>query len=111
MEIIAAQPPLKNILQFQASDIKNAKQQAIPPKTEDVTKWATKTWYPWATQRAISDERTVVNIMHLSSVKIDEVTEKQLNYWIPRFILEVRKKNSEPYQPNSLYQMICGLQK
>ena len=95
---------------IQAPNIKNAQQQAIPPKTEDATKWATKTWYTWAAQRTISDEEwTVADIMHLSSVKIDEMTEKHLNYWIPRFILEVRKKNSEPYLLNTLYQMICGL--
>ena len=29
---------------------------------------------------------------------------------MPRFILEVRKRNGQEYPPNSLYQMICGLQ-
>ena len=79
---------------IQAPNIKNAQQQAIPPKTEDATKWATKTWDTWAAQRTISDEEwTVADIMHLSSVKIDEMTEKHLNYWIPRFILKFNNKN------------------
>ena len=96
VDTIAAQPPLKKTFctPIQASDIKKVQQQAIPLKIEDPTKWATKTWDVWATQRAISDEEwTVADITHLSSVKIDEMTEKQLNYWIPRFILKFNNKN------------------
>ena len=29
--------------------------------------------------------------------------------WLPKFVLEVLKANSEPYSPNSLYQICCGL--
>ena len=34
-----------------------------------------------------------------------------MNFWLSRFVLEVRKKNGEPYPPNTLYQLICGLQR
>ena len=34
-----------------------------------------------------------------------------MNFWLPRFVLEIRKKNGEPYPPNSLYQIVCGLQR
>ena len=34
-----------------------------------------------------------------------------MDFWLPRFILGVRKKNGDPYPPNMLYQLICGLQR
>ena len=39
-----------------------------------------------------------------------ELTVSEMNFWLPRFVLEIRKKNGEPYPPNSLYQIVCGLQ-
>ena len=41
---------------FQAKDIENAQKQAVPPKTENATKWAIRTWNAWAEQRVISVE-------------------------------------------------------
>ena len=35
----------------------------------------------------------------------------EMIFWLSRFVLEVRKKDSEPYPPNSLYQIVCGLQR
>ena len=39
------------------------------------------------------------------------MSEDQIRYWVPRFILEVRKKNGDEYPPNTLYKMVCGLQR
>ncbi len=32
-----------------------------------------------------------------------------MNYWLERFVLEVRAKSGEEYSPDSLYQLCCGL--
>ena len=97
---------------FQAKDIENAQKQAVPPKTENATKWAIRTWNAWAEQRVISvEEQQLSCITDLLAIKIEEMSEQQLIYFVPRFILEVRKKNSEEYPPNSLYQMVCGIQR
>ena len=97
---------------FQTEDIKNAQKQAVPPKTENATKWAIRTWNAWAAQRIISvEEQQFSCITDISAIKIEEMSEQQLIYFIPRFILEVRKKNCEEYSPNSVYQMVCGLQR
>ena len=39
------------------------------------------------------------------------MSNQQLIYFIPRFILEVKEKNSEEHPLNSLYQMVCELQR
>ena len=33
-----------------------------------------------------------------------------MDFWLSRFVLDVRKANGDPYLPNSLYQLVCGLQ-
>ena len=41
-----------------------------------------------------------------------DICNEELCYWLAKFVLEVRKKESgELYQGNTLYQMICGLQR
>ena len=36
-------------------------------------------------------------------------TDHQLDYWISKFISEVRKVNGQTNPPNSLYSICCGL--
>ena len=36
----------------------------------------------------------------------------ELNYWLAKFVLEIQKKESgHMYCGNTLYQMVCGLQR
>ena len=57
---------------FQAKDIENAQRQAVPPKTDDATKWAIRTWNAWAAHRVISfEEHQLSCITDLSAIKID----------------------------------------
>ncbi len=43
--------------------------------------------------------------------EVDKLSDECLIFWLPRFILEVRKKSGAEYPPNSLYQLICGIQR
>ena len=84
---------------FQAKDIENAQKQAVPHKTENVTKWAIRTWNAWAEQRVISvEEQQLSCITDLLAIKIEEMAEQS-------------EKKSEEYPPNNLYQMVCGIQR
>ena len=47
---------------------------------------------------------------HLLSNDSDKMSNQELNFWMPRFVFEARTRNCQEYPPNSLYQMICGLQ-
>ena len=47
----------------------------------------------------------------LFSATFCELTVSEMDFWLSRFILEVRKKNDDPYSPDTLYQLICGLQR
>ena len=62
---------------FQAKDIENAQKQAVPPKTENATKWAIRTWNAWAEQRVISVEKQQLScITDLLGIKIEEMAEQ-----------------------------------
>jgi len=41
---------------------------------------------------------------------IESYSVSESNYWIPKFILEVRKRNSSRYPQNTLVSIIAGLQ-
>ena len=32
-----------------------------------------------------------------------------MNFWLPKFMLEVRRRDGQPYSPETLYQIFCGL--
>ena len=36
---------------------------------------------------------------------------KDLNYWLPHFITEVRKVDGKPYPPRTIHQILAGLQR
>ena len=40
---------------------------------------------------------------------ITELSRTDLQYWMTRFMLEVRKKNGAEFPPNSLQHICCGL--
>ncbi len=36
-------------------------------------------------------------------------TKSQLDYWLCKFVLGIRRKDGQPYPPQTLYQICCGL--
>ena len=40
---------------------------------------------------------------------IEAIDNEQLQYWMNRFVLEVRKKDGAEYAPNTLHHLCCGL--
>ena len=71
--------------------------------------WAVKTWQVWAEQRDTEEDTQEKCVMLSDNIQV--MNEESLSLWVPCFILEVRNKNGNSYSPNSLYQMVCGLQR
>ena len=42
--------------------------------------------------------------------KLSQITNKELNYWLSRFVLEARNKKGEPYEGGTLYSLCSGVQ-
>ena len=67
----------------------------------ETTKYCVSIWDAWSTE---SEQTTHTHIPSLSTM-----TVAQLRHWMTRFILEARKKNGDPYPPNSLHHIVTGL--
>ena len=80
----------------------------ISEKTKRTTQWALKVLKEWAA-------------FHLSSSMHEEEAAHQLkddflsmsssdqSFWLCRFVCEAAKKDTNPYSPNTLYQICCAL--
>jgi len=92
-----------------SSEIKMVKESQIPNKTKSNTTWAINIWREWATHRVrhLSPEESSFYL----DTDIVKMETNAVSFWLQRFILEVRKANKQPYCPDSLYQICCGLQR
>ena len=66
------------------------------PNTRKNTKWAIETFNKW---RAARDNVPLLTEMYSESI----------NYWMQRFVLEIRKQDGSKYPLQSLYYIVCGL--
>ncbi len=74
----------------------------VPPKTKYQTDWTIRVWEDWAesrSQRLLPGEKPLER-------DFTTLAAQDMDFWLSRFVLE---KGGEPYPPNSLYQICCGL--
>lgn len=91
-----------------SSRIQQMRQNAIPVKTKQTTSWSTNVWEEWCTWRksqpVTEEEGHFPLCQDITSMSCDS-----MNFWLCRFVVEVRRKDNKPYPPSSLYQICCGL--
>ena len=69
--------------------------------------WAFNALKDWQVQRDVLPDELYKEDMQK---KLQLWTESELNYWIRKFLYEVRKKNGLRYPANSLISLVSGLQ-
>ena len=84
-----------------SEEVKKAHAESIPKKTRQDTAYCLRLWEYWAEHRCMMTGTSVPSFMQLD--------RQDLQYWITRFILEVRKKDGMEYPPNTLHHIVCGL--
>ena len=77
-----------------------ARTEAVPAKTQQDTKYCLGLWNEWRDYRN-----------QTTSATITELTTSELQHWLTRFVLEVRKKTGEEFPPNSLRHICCGIKR
>ena len=82
-------------------EVQQARAQGIPVKTVQDTKYCFGIWEAWREHR---NKTTGADI-----ARISELSHQELDHWLTRFILEVRKKTGEEYPPNTVHHICCGL--
>ena len=84
------------------------RKDGIPKATVKQAQWALSIWRDWAQYRK-------KKLVEQSECKQDLNeyfplgTVQSIAFWLPKFVAEVRKGNGQPYPPNCLYQISCGL--
>ena len=75
----------------------------IPPNTGKGTKWALKVFEQWRDNRNRSSQgQCPENLLVEPSIQ-------QLNYWLSRFVVEVRREDGKPYPASSISNILAGL--
>ena len=87
-------------------DLDEMIKDAIPTKTRQQTKWCTDTWDAWHSHRT-----TVATTPQEIPSKLLDMDNEQLDYWLSRFLTEVRRQDGHEYYGDSLYNLLCGLQR
>ena len=84
------------------------RQDGVPVATQKQTCWALSIWRQWVSHRL---ENLIEHHEREFELKEDFAAcdQDSLVFWLPKFVAEVRKVSSQPYPPNSLYQICCGL--
>ena len=79
-------------------EISRAVQGRVPVNTVKSTIWCTNVFGDWSKERGI--QKTLV-----------EMTADEMNQYLSQFVHEAVKQDGSWYPPNSLYQLIAGLQR
>ena len=79
----------------------------INDNTDESTKWAVNAFTAWVHER--NKSCTTYSQRCPEDLLTNKPTAENLNLWLCRFMLEVRKGDGTPYPAKSLYQILCGL--
>ena len=88
--------------------IEAVKKSRIPKKTQANTVWAENIWREWANYRLKNLSQEERRCGHKLDVDVTNLAPSELCFRLQRFVLE---GSGEHYCPDSLYQLICGLQR
>ena len=92
------------------SDIQNAREGTVPPNTKRHTMWSRNCYDTWLQARNCAFTDFEPEDCRFRSVpKQEELSIDEMNYWLSRFVLEVKKKDGGDYRHEVLYSLFCGL--
>ena len=82
-------------------EIQEARIKGIPKKTLEDTQYCVKVWEEWCSYRRQVCQDTIPPLQSIEA--------SQLQHWLTRFVLEVRKRNGKEYSPDTLHHLCCGI--
>ena len=78
-----------------------AQVESVPKKNHEDTKYCVNLWEEWRNHRLQHTTATIPLLL--------EMTNTDLQHWMTRFIMEVRKKDGSIFPPNTLHHIRCGI--
>ena len=91
--------------------VEQARESGVPPKTRQQTSWSCRVWGAWAKERNKLPRTETYESDRELLEDITKMNVKSLQFWLPKFVLEVRHADQQHYPPDSLYGICAGLQR
>ena len=96
-ETVPAQPSSRRYtIPVTDTDVAKARVESVPKKTREDSSYCVKDW--------ASNRQQNVEIPPLA-----ELDKQGLQYWLSRFLMEIRTKKGAKYAPNSLHHIVSGI--
>ena len=92
-----------------SKQIDDVRKLGVPVKTRDQNKWVCRIFSDWAQYRLQSVCVEEEEKQHLLVEDFCKMRVRDMNFWLLKFVLEVRRRDGQPYSPETLYQICCGL--
>ena len=114
VEVEKKENPGRNIVVVCDNEVEKRRESRIPANTKVNTSWAVRCWEECVVERNVKVKKNSSKEKYYEvNPDSKKVANEQLDYWLGKFVLEIRKKkeHGSVYPPNTLYQMCCGLQR
>ena len=82
-------------------EIEDARMRGVSQKTQQDTDYCMRLWSEWRAHHQ--------KVAHVSIPPITEQSQSELQHWLSRFILEVRRKDGSEFPANTLHHVVCGI--
>ena len=100
----------ENVRAESDDSIEKRKYERVPEKSRKQSCWALAVYTEWAKWRHAQAE-TVLGDNGLVPENLQLQSAITLDYWLSRFVIEARRKDGNPYPPNTLYNITASLQR
>lgn len=88
--------------------IKAAISQSTPTGTKNRNSWAMTVYKKWEHERIVMDDEYGAPLLPTAD-ELLEASNESLDYWLSKFVMEVRKDGKVMYPRNSLVSIIAGI--
>ncbi|XP_065894185.1 uncharacterized protein [Dysidea avara] len=92
-----------------SKEVEEARKHGIPVKTQDQNKWVGNIWREWVQYHLQCSCVEPEEKEHKLLEDFCKMSKQAMNFWLGKFVLEVRQKDGRPYSPDTLYQICCAL--
>jgi hypothetical protein len=100
----------KRFLFVTEKDVQNVRENRTPLNTQKHTMWSSNVYRQCAEARNKAFNDFVAENNEFKRVPdLDCLTIAEINYWLSRFAVEVKKTNGSEYRHKVLYSLFCGL--
>ena len=96
-----APPPPRFAALVNDEEIQKRRTESVPKNTAQDTLYCTRVWQEWGNHHGTAHSTAIP--------PLSAITPAQLQYWLTRFVLEVRKKDGTEYPPQIVHHLCSGI--